>query len=693
MNRTEALRALDVVSAPIYVHVGGLILHANPTMLRLLGYQAAEMQALPHFAWAETSEQAALRAYGEQCLARTDEMPVLEVAALTRSGSTRHLEVSARAATLDGQRVVITTCQDLSDIRHVQSSLLDIGRVMHQIIENNPVPTFVIDVHHRVTHWNAACAQLTGIDSSDAQGRTDTWRAFYNTERPLLADLIVDGTVEQYQQSLYSGKCQRSTTVAHAFEAEDFFPNFGEQGRWLYFMAGPLLDAQGKVVGAIVTLQDVTERRLAQEQLLSHRRELENLVAERTAELISTHHELEAFLENASVAILTTANQKVTRHNKKFAEIFELGAQSGIGMATAAMFCSDEDYAELGRIAHPVLSKGESLLHEMELRTALGHRIWVQLIAYVIDPRQPTAGAWWLIQDRTEVRRAQEALRDNFERIKQTNARLEEAQNQLLQSEKLASIGQLAAGVAHEINNPVGFVSSNLSSLRRYVEALQQMLAAHEAGMGAVELARLREAVDIDFIQDDLPQLLQESEDGLTRVKKIVQDLKDFSRVDQADWQDADLNAGLNSTLNVVMNEVKYKAEVKKLYGDLPGVRCLAAQLNQVFMNLIVNAAHAIAQRGVITLSTGVADDFVWVEVADTGSGMTPEVQRRIFEPFYTTKAVGQGTGLGLSMAFSIVQKHGGRIEVASEIGVGTRFRVWIPLLGPTQAAPAPVNE
>jgi signal transduction histidine kinase len=163
-----------------------------------------------------------------------------------------------------------------------------------------------------------------------------------------------------------------------------------------------------------------------------------------------------------------------------------------------------------------------------------------------------------------------------------------------------------------------------------------------------------------------------------------VQDLKDFSRVDHADWQDADLNAGLDSTLNVVMNEVKYKAEVRKDYGVLPPVRCIAAQLNQVFMNLIVNAAHAIAERGTITLVTrAVDDDWVCVEISDTGSGMSEEVKRRIFEPFFTTKPVGQGTGLGLSLSFSIVQKHGGRIEVDSEIGVGTRFKVWIPVQPP----------
>jgi signal transduction histidine kinase len=306
-------------------------------------------------------------------------------------------------------------------------------------------------------------------------------------------------------------------------------------------------------------------------------------------------------------------------------------------------------------------------------------------------PAEPAAGTWWLLQDRTEVRRVQRELELNYERIKQTNNRLEEAQNQLLQSEKMASIGQLAAGVAHEINNPIGFVSSNLGSLRSYVEPIFDLLALlkdqpREALPAELRdaLVRLDKAVDLEFVQEDLPQLLNESEDGLLRVKKIVQDLKDFSRVDHADWQDADLNAGLDSTLNVVMNEVKYKAEVRKDYGVLPPVRCIAAQLNQVFMNLIVNAAHAIVERGTITLVTRAVDeDWVCVEIGDTGSGMSEEVKRRIFEPFFTTKPVGQGTGLGLSLSFSIVQKHGGRIEVDSEIGVGTRFKVWIPVQPP----------
>jgi signal transduction histidine kinase len=260
----------------------------------------------------------------------------------------------------------------------------------------------------------------------------------------------------------------------------------------------------------------------------------------------------------------------------------------------------------------------------------------------------------------------------------------------------MASIGQLAAGVAHEINNPIGFVSSNLNSLRTHVTELLALVDAHEAVAAApaspeaqAQLQRARATAEIDYLRQDLPELLDESADGLARVKKIVQDLKDFARVDQADWQEADLNTGLESTLNVVRHELKYKARVERRLGALPLVLCLAGQLNQVFMNLIVNASHAIAESGVITLTSGVEGDWVWVQVDDDGCGMSEAVRRRIFEPFYTTKDVGKGTGLGLSLSFSIVQRHGGAIQVRSTPGAGSAFRVWVPVRGPAGAGPS----
>ena len=265
--------------------------------------------------------------------------------------------------------------------------------------------------------------------------------------------------------------------------------------------------------------------------------------------------------------------------------------------------------------------------------------------------------------------------------------KLEDAQGQLLQSEKMASVGQLAAGVAHEINNPIGFINSNLGSLKGQIKDLLSVIAVYEQAEPVLTghpdlLAAIKQAravADLEFLRDDIQSLIAESLEGVLRVKKIVENLKDFSRVDTTEWQFANLENGLESTLNIVWNEIKYKAEVKKEYGGLPEIECLASQINQVFMNLLVNAAHAINEQGLITLRTGSDDEMVWVEVEDTGSGIKAEHLNRIFEPFFTTKPVGKGTGLGLSLVYGIVQRHHGRIDVRSEVGVGTVFRVTLP--------------
>jgi len=287
----------------------------------------------------------------------------------------------------------------------------------------------------------------------------------------------------------------------------------------------------------------------------------------------------------------------------------------------------------------------------------------------------------------TEQQNQINALSMMNEQISAINHRLEDAQNQLLQSEKMASIGQLAAGVAHEINNPIGFVYSNLNSLEKYLQDLLAVLGAYEHGESALQPAALaailkvKQRVDLEFLREDIAALMSESRDGITRVKKIVQDLKDFSHVGAADeWQWADLHAGIDSTLNIVINEIKYKAQVVKEYATLPEVECLPSQLNQVIMNILVNGAHAIEGQGVITIRTGLEGRSVWIEIADTGKGIPAENLKRVFDPFFTTKPVGKGTGLGLSLSYSIIQKHHGKIEVKSKVGAGTTFRVTLPV-------------
>jgi signal transduction histidine kinase len=279
-------------------------------------------------------------------------------------------------------------------------------------------------------------------------------------------------------------------------------------------------------------------------------------------------------------------------------------------------------------------------------------------------------------------------LRRNQE-LTELNAKLSMAQEQLIQSEKLASIGQLAAGVAHEINNPISYVFSNFGTLQCYITDLLRVLVLYEASEQHIAqphvlatIKEVREQIDLDFLMEDVAVLMNESREGIERVRKIVQALKDFSRVDaNQEWQWANLHQGIDSTLNIVNNEVKYKADIVREYGAIPDIECLPSQINQVMMNIIVNGAQAISgERGTITIRTGTRGDHVWIEIADTGGGIPKAIQSRIFDPFFTTKPIGSGTGLGLSLSYGIIQKHHGRIEVRSEVGQGTTFRIELPV-------------
>ncbi len=283
-----------------------------------------------------------------------------------------------------------------------------------------------------------------------------------------------------------------------------------------------------------------------------------------------------------------------------------------------------------------------------------------------------------------QLERQNAALQEQHSKLEVSYAELQNAQSRILQQEKMASIGQLAAGVAHEINNPMGFIASNLGSMNKYLGRLKEFIAAQDGALQSRqaenEVADLRRRLKLDFILDDSRDLIAESLDGAERVKRIVQDLKSFSRVDQSEEKPTDINDCLETTLNIIWNELKYKTTVAKEYGELPRLRCYPQQLNQVFMNLLINAAQAIEKQGEITIRTWCQKGQILVAIGDTGCGMPPERLNRVFEPFFTTKPVGKGTGLGLSICYDIVKKHGGDIRVASEEGKGSTFTVVLPL-------------
>jgi two-component system NtrC family sensor kinase len=450
-----------------------------------------------------------------------------------------------------------------------------VTQALSGFFDDHPVATFAIDRNHLITHWNKACEHLLGWSQGAMVGTGRHGVALYARARPTLSDLIVDGDTAGLS------RYQNSPAMPGAYETEEFFPSLGPGGQWLHFSAAPLRDPQGRIVGAIETMLDVTERRVAENELRQAHDNLEYLVKRRTAELAAANGKLE--------------------------------------------------------------------------------------------------------DDIRQRQQADAELRQRNSELTELNEKLSMAQQQLVQSEKLASIGQLAAGVAHEINNPIGYIFSNFGTLQGYLDQLFAVLSDYENAAKAGRPAVLScSAEDLDYLREDIPALMRESKEGIARVRHIVQDLKDFSRVDaNQDWVWANLHDGIDSTLNIVANEVKYKAEVVKEYGAIPDIECLPSQLNQVVMNLVVNAAHAMShERGriVIRTGTGPGEGQVFVEVEDNGGGIAAENLSRIFDPFFTTKPIGQGTGLGLSLAYGIVQKHAGDISVASEMGKGTTFRIVLPV-------------
>jgi len=426
-------------------------------------------------------------------------------------------------------------------------------------------------------------------------------------------------------------------------------------------------------------------------KLVLHQHDLESTVKKQTAEIQERKTVLDAIIKHAADGILSTDRRGIIdQFNTSAERIFGYRAEEVIGKNVSILvhplYANQHDnyIAEYLRSGEArFIAKGPRVFPAMR-KDGTPFTLELAISEVYVDGQRKFTG---IFRDITERVQAEQALQREKMEQQQLLERLKETQTQLLQSEKLASIGQLAAGVAHEINNPVGYISANIYSLEKYLAEIFDLLNMYEESENLIANAdakeaieRKRKSVDLTFVKEDIRSLLSETVEGISRVRQIVQDLKDFSHSDSGEWQWANLHKGLDSTLNIVYSELKYKADIVKEYGAVPDVQCLPSQLNQVFMNLLVNAAHAMEERGTITLRTGTDNTYAWVEIEDTGCGIPEHHLTKIFDPFFTTKPVGKGTGLGLSLSYGIVEKHHGRIDVQSKVGQGTRFRVWIPI-------------
>jgi PAS domain S-box-containing protein len=361
----------------------------------------------------------------------------------------------------------------------------------------------------------------------------------------------------------------------------------------------------------------------------------------------------------------------INEWNLKVAKITGFDKKEVLGRDLVSEFVADDYMVAVGDVLAKALNGEETVNFEFSLFSKSGSRVNVLTNSTTRrDAAGKVIGVVGVGQDITELNKA--------------NAKLVDTHAQLLQSEKMAAIGVLSAGVAHEINNPVGFVTSNIDILTGWSTKLIQLIESidHEVKQDASltkAIAAYKNQYDFDYVREEIPLLLRETKEGLSRVSTIVTDLKDFARIDESVWEKVDLRQTIRSTLSIVNNELKYKVKVELDFDDIPLVECLPSQISQVLMNIVINAAQSIESKGVITITTLHVDAMVCIKISDTGGGIPKENLRRMFDPFFTTKPVGKGTGLGLSVSYGIIESHHGRIEVDSQEGKGSNFYIWLP--------------
>ncbi len=535
------------------------------------------------------------------------------------------------------------------------------------------VGNWELDIATGTITWSDEMYRLTGLAPGTFSG---TREGFF-------------GLVTPHDREAVENAVAAALRNESKFNLEHNFVRPDGTERTVHAEAEVFFDGAGTPVRIFGTVKDITERKKVEEALRASERKF-----------------AVAFKASPdSIIISRLEDGRVLELNDSTATIFGYGREEAIGRTSMELgiWLTPEDRAAM---VEALQQQGMLRNRELKLRTKSGDIRTILFSAREIE-HAGERSLLAVIRDVTDLKQAEESLGDSRQELAAKHAQLQAlyaemeeksrelekayaelkaTHAQMLQREKMASIGQLAAGVAHEINNPIGFISSNLGTLRRYLGRLVDYIGFQGERLAAAspevvaELAQKRQALKLDYILGDTGKLIDESLEGTERVRKIVADLKSFSRVDDTETRLADINECLESTLNIAWNEIKYKATVTKELGEIPAVRCNPQQLNQVFLNLLVNAAHAIEGQGEIGVGTCHEGEWIAIRVSDTGCGIPEEIRGRIFEPFFTTKEVGIGTGLGLSISYDIVRKHGGEISVESEPGNGTTFTVRIPV-------------
>jgi len=459
---------------------------------------------------------------------------------------------------------------------------------------------------------------------------------------------------------------------------------------WVSSTKLPFRDSNGNITGTFGISHDITKQKIAQEALLASQTKLTEAL--KIAHLAYWEYDVmqgQFIFNDQFYSLLHTS-------------IAKEGTYTLIPEQYAKRFYPLEDLPLLKNKIRDFIettNPNYNSQFEHEILYADGGIGYVSTRIFIEkDADNKTVKAFGAMQDIThrilkehEKQALEIMLKQRNQELEETLSNLQQMQGSLVQSEKMASIGQLTAGIAHEINNPLAFVSSNMNRLKEYFQDITGLVNLWkefsttisdriELKQNLLQIETYSKDNDIDYAINDFSGMIQSVNDGIKRIKKIVEGLRGFAHMADGGYSNAQINESIDETLTIVWNELKYKAEIIKEYKALPLINCNLGEIKQVLVNLLVNAAHSIEEKGIITIRTFVEGEYVFIKIEDTGCGIPNESLKRIFDPFYTTKPVGKGTGLGLWISSSIIEKHKGLLSVESKIGVGSIFTIKLPI-------------
>ena len=554
---------------------------------------------------------------------------------------------------------------DITQQKETEAELRRTQAFLDSVVQNLPVGVFIKDAQKlQINYWNKASEELFGYSKEEVLGKND-----YD----FMPEARGNNLRSKDRQILQAAK------LVDIPETSIITPHQGE--RIIHTKKVPLLDERGILQHLLIICEDITERKRAEEAL----RESES------------HYRY--IVETASEGVwLFDPESKTTFLNSRTAQMLGYKVEEILGKSLFQFI--DEESHQLAQNYLNRRHQGIQERYDFKFRRQDGSSLWAIVSATpIFDPRGQFVGVLRMITDISERKRTEGALLESKcklkaknTRLKQTLNKLQQTQTQLIQNEKMASLGQMVAGIAHEINNPICFIDGNIVYADQYASDLLHLLELYRKHYPepVPEIKDEIETIDLDFLATDFPKLLKSMKEGANRIRQIVISLRNFSRLDEAEIKQVHIDEGIDSTLLILQHRLKkglqhQEIQVEKNYGELPLIECYAGALNQVFFHILNNAIDVLEsqpQPRKITISTEIETrESIIIRIADNGCGIPETIQKRIFDPFFTTKPIGAGKGLGLSISHSIIiDKHGGKLTCNSTVGKGTEFAIALPI-------------